>query len=120
MKTMRGLLFFFLLSNISVYGQNFRIGHTSRTLTDSARSNRSVPVEIYYPSDSTGDDVPISSSGNLFPAITFGHGFLMSWSAYQYLWESLVQNGFVVIFPKTETGFSPSHSAFASDLLFTL
>ena len=34
------------------YGQPYQVGHITKTFTDVARSNRSVPVEIYYPAAS--------------------------------------------------------------------
>jgi hypothetical protein len=62
--------------------QPYQIGHLSATFTDTARSSRSVPVEIYYPADITGDNVPFAAalSGKV-PAISFGHGFVMTYDA---------------------------------------
>jgi dienelactone hydrolase len=51
-----------------------------------------------------------------FPHIVFGHGFIMTWSAYQNIWEALVPRGYIVMFPRTEDGLSPSHDDFGLDL----
>jgi predicted esterase len=103
---------------ISCYSQVYPIGHTTATFTDPSRNNRSIPVEIYYPALSAGDNVAMAQ-GN-FGLIAFGHGFVMEWSAYSNVWQNLVPQGFVMIFPKTEGSFSPSHSEFAADLSFSL
>ena len=107
--------FNFLFPQI-LLSQSFSIGHIQKTYTDASRSNRSVSCEIYYPSLTNGDNVPVSSG--VFPVLVFGHGFLMDYSAYDVLWNSLVQQGYIMVFPTTETGFSPSHTNFAGDMSF--
>ena len=102
-----------------VSAQTYAVGHTSITFKDPNRSNRSIPCEIYYPASSAGDNTPVSTDRK-FPSIAFGHGFLMTWDAYKNVWNALVPQGFVVIFPKTEGSASPSHSEFGSDLVFAL
>jgi len=82
---------------------------------DSSRS-RNVETEIYYPANTTGENVPIASGD--FPVIVFGHGFLMSWESYQNFWMELVPNGYVICFPTTEMGISPNHENFGIDLKF--
>ncbi len=105
----------------SVNAQPYQIGHTTITLIDSSRSNRSIPTEIYYPADVAGNNVPVTSSTSAkFPLISFGHGFVMTWDAYQNIWEAVVPEGFIIAFPKTETGISPSHSEFGKDLAFVI
>ena len=106
-----------LLAHVSsnLFAQTFNIGHTSMDFYDNAR-NRNIPTEIYYPSDTNGDNVSISL-GN-FPVIVFGHGFLISWDSYDNYWTSLVPEGYILCFPTTEMGFTPSHQSFADDLIF--
>ena len=105
----------------SVAAQPYQIGHITATFIDSARSNRSVPVEIYYPADVAGDNTAFAASiTGKVPTIAFGHGFVMAWSAYQNIWEAVVPAGYIIVFPKTEGGFSPSHDAFGKDLSFVL
>lgn len=97
--------------------QPFAVGHTTINFTDPAR-NRPVPTEVYYPADVAGDDVAFTQQSITAPIVTFGHGFVMSWDAYANVWEELVANGYVVAFPKTETGFSPNHLELGKDLAF--
>ena len=106
-----------LLAHVSsnIFAQTYHIGHTSTDFYDNAR-NRNITTEIYYPSDTNGDYVPISL-GN-FPVIVFGHGFLMSWDSYDNFWNSLVPEGYILCFPTTEMGFTPNHQFFAEDLSF--
>lgn len=115
-------LIFCLMIGLSpfVYGQNFQIGQVSLSFTDASRSNRSVPVEVYYPADAAGTGVPFTTGVQTVPVVVFGHGFVMSWDAYANIWQSLVPRGYVVAFPRTETGFSPSHLNLGQDLAFTV
>jgi pimeloyl-ACP methyl ester carboxylesterase len=96
--------------------QNYPVGHKQITYTDPSRSNRSIQTEIYYPATSAGDNTPIVSGQ--FPLIVFGHGFMMVWSAYQWMWDSIVPHGYIMAFPRTEGSISPSHSEFGLDLAF--
>ena len=103
------------------FSQPFQIGHTTINFTDYSRSNRVIAAEIYYPSDVAGDNVPMTTSTSVtFPVLSFGHGFVMTWDAYQNYWNFLVPNGYIMIFPKTEGSFSPSHLDFGKDLSFVL
>ncbi len=88
------------------------------TFVDPAR-NRTIPTELYYPASTPGHNVPVAQPpGDGFPAITFGHGYLMVWSAYANIWQALVPRGYVVAFPRTEEGLLPSHLELARDLVF--
>ena len=99
----------------NLFAQTYNIGHTSIDFYDNTR-NRNITTEIYYPSDTNGDNVPISI-GN-FPIIVFGHGFLISWDSYNNFWNSLVPEGYILCFPTTEMGFAPNHQFFGEDLSF--
>ena len=113
------LLAVLLCSNL--FAQPFQIGHTTITLIDTSRNNRSIPTEIYYPADVAGNNVPVTTVNNdKFPVISFGHGFVMTWDAYQNIWDSVVPEGFIIAFPKTETGLSPSHTEFGKDIAFVI
>ena len=97
-----------LMLPVDLLSQTFSMGHTSLSLIDTERGNRNVPVEIYYPADSPGDNVPVSASGSSkFPVLCFGHGYLMSWDSYKYLRDALVPHGFIIAFPKTEGELFP-------------
>lgn len=111
----------FLFSTFGLSAQSFEIGRTTITFIDASRGNRSIASEIYYPANSAGINVPVvSTTSESFPVLSFGHGFLMSWDAYQNIWEALVPQGYIMIFPKTEGGASPSHLEFGKDLAFVI
>ncbi|HRY32569.1 MAG TPA: T9SS type A sorting domain-containing protein [Bacteroidales bacterium] len=115
------LMFLLMLQACMLSAQGYQIGHVAVTFTDSSRNNRSIPVEIYYPADVTGDNVPFTSANSdPFPVLCFGHGFVMTWSAYQNIWSALVPEGFIIVFPRTETGISTSHMDFGLDLAFMI
>jgi dienelactone hydrolase len=103
--------------------QPYQVGHTTITFNDAARTGgfgsgggagRQIQVEIYYPATQAGTDVSVAS--DTFPVVVFGHGFVMAWDAYQNIWDELVPNGYILVFPRTEGGFSPDHNEFALDL----
>ena len=97
MKTNLILLFSVLFYN-NLYAQPFQIGHTTINLIDTSRSNRNIPTEIYYPADVAGNNVSVTLANNgKFPAISFGHGFVMTWDAYQNIWDALVAEGFITV-----------------------
>lgn len=97
-------------------GQNYQVGHKQVTYIDPARNNRSIQTEIYYPANTAGDNVAIASGQ--FPFLVFGHGFVMGWDSYQWLWDSIVPQGYIMLFPRTEGSISPNHSNFGLDLRF--
>ena len=109
------LVVILIICSSNIFAQTYNIGHISTDFYDNAR-NRNITTEIYYPSDTNGDNVSISL-GN-FPIIVFGHGFLMSWDSYDNFWNSLVPQGYILCFPTTEMGFAPNHQFFAEDLSF--
>ena len=112
----RLLLLTSFLATATTLSAQWQIGHTSITFVDPARNNRPVLTDIYYPAETAGDHVPLAAGQ--YPVIQFGHGFVMVWSAYQHFWETLVPQGFILCFPRTEGSFSPSHTEFARDLAF--
>jgi hypothetical protein len=99
-------------------GQNYPVGHLTMNFTDPARSNRTIPAEVYYPALTAGENVPLAYG--TFPVISFGHGFLMGYSAYAYLKDSLVPHAYIIVMVKTEGGISPSHSELGKDLAFII
>ena len=109
------LLAFSLLVAGRVCAQ-FEVGHVSATYIDPTRSDRSIACEVYYPSTSTGDAVPVAEG--TFPFIAFGHGFVMDYTAYQNITDVLVQEGYILIYVETEGGFAPVHADFGLDLAF--
>jgi predicted dienelactone hydrolase len=99
--------------------QSFSAGHASIVLRDSQRSNRKVPVEIFYPAGSgvNGSDT-IKSGNERFPVICFAHGYLLSGTSYAHIRDMLVPEGFIIAFISSRDGLFPSHRAFAEDLRF--
>ena len=110
-----------LMISYNLSSQSFQIGHTSILFVDSSRNNRKIRTEVYYPSDTPGKNAAISESfAGKFPVICFGHGYQMSWNSYNYICDSLVPHGFIIVFPKTERELFPSHMDFAIDIAFVL
>lgn len=124
MKRLFILCVCFYSAVFSLFGQ-FAVGHTTITFNDPSRTGgfgtgggagRQIQTEIYYPSTSNGDNTPVAN-GN-FPIIVFGHGFAMSWDAYQNIWEHYAPKGYILAFPRTEGNLfpAPSHQDFGLDL----
>ncbi|HOK38339.1 MAG TPA: T9SS type A sorting domain-containing protein [Bacteroidales bacterium] len=101
--------------------QTYQVGKTTITFQYPARNNRNIETVIFYPAQTAGTNVPVANG--TFPAIVFGHGFIMADEAlYQYLWDNLVPEGYICLFPKTEGGAppfnTPKHEEFGKDLRF--
>ena len=116
MKILFTFFTIFISFNIHCLAQTYQIGHKQQTFIDESRSNRNITTEIYYPADMSGDNVSIASGQ--FPVLVFGHGFLMTWSAYANIWNDIVPNGYIMVFPTTETSLFPSHTNFGKDIAF--
>ncbi|MBE0652298.1 MAG: dienelactone hydrolase family protein [Bacteroidales bacterium] len=94
-------------------------GHTRVLLSDPDRNNREIPLEVFYPSDTFGIHVKVSDSPfRSHPVVCFAHGYIMKPEAYKNIVEMLVPEGFIVVFPDTETEMFPSHTEFALDIRF--
>lgn len=107
------LLFFSITYS---YAQTYNVGVQTLTYVDSSRSNRSIPVEVHYPATSTGNSTPFAADS--FPFVAFGHGFVMTASAYYPFADTLAVRGYIFAFPTTESSLSPTHADFAKDLIF--
>ncbi|CAM2006872.1 PKD domain-containing protein [Acanthopleuribacter pedis] len=95
-------------------GNGFQIGSSVVTFNNNGRS---IQTDLYYPSASGGSNADMIE-GCGFPVVVFGHGFTIGTNAYDYLFEGLVPAGYIVAMPRTESGFSPSHGRFGSDIAF--
>ncbi len=115
MKKINTLLLFVTIS-VWAFSQTYQIGHRQVIYTDPARNNRQIQTEIYYPANTAGDNVAVANGQ--FPFLVFGHGFVMGWDSYKWMWDSLVPLGYIIAFPRTEGSMSPSHSEFGKDLRF--
>jgi dienelactone hydrolase len=116
MKKSQILLLAILFLSIIVKSQPYQIGHKTQYFYDPDRSDREIWTEIYYPANVAGDNVSLASGE--FPVIVFGHGFVMTWDSYANFWEEFVPKGYILVFPRTEGGMSPSHLSFGLDLAF--
>jgi predicted dienelactone hydrolase len=96
------------------------VGTRSHSYLDSARMNRPVSVLLRYPAVAPGGANAPALTGctDLFPVFSFGHGFTISNTGYDYWTAPLAEQGFIVVLPGTETGLAPSHDRFAADLVF--
>lgn len=112
------ICFVITMCTCSIFAQQYQVGHIQDNFVDPTRSNRNIPVEIYYPALLPGNNVTIANGQ--FPVIVFGHGFSMAWNAYNYFWDSIVPYGYIVVFPTTEGSFAPSHTNFAKDMAFII
>ncbi len=101
----------------------FAIGHLTYTFNDPTRTGgfgsgggpgRQIQTEVYYPATAAGDNTPFVQDS--FPIIVFGHGFVMTWDAYQNIWQELVPKGYIMLFPRTEGNITPNHQDFGLDL----
>lgn len=113
------LLILILFTNSLSSARPFATGNTTVTFVDPSRGNRAIPTAIYYPASTNGTNVPLIA-GQSFPVIAFGHGFVMSVAAYQNIWSALVEQGYIVALPNTETGILPNHTNFGRDLAFVI
>ncbi len=101
--------------SVQLSAQNYQIIEESVNWVDADRNDRSVAVDLYYPSD---DGATIADGQ--FPVISFGHGFSMGTDAYENLKDFLVPLGYIVAMADTETGFAPSHANLGGDLAFII
>ena len=126
--------FFFLSLALLFVGllkaQTFPIGHMSINFKDASRtggyaiagginitgSGRDVGAEVYYPATVAGNNQPVANG--VFPVVVIGHGFVMDWNAYDNIYNRLASTGYIVLLPRTEGSFSPSHGDFGNDLKF--
>ena len=118
------LVYLFIAASSSLFAQ-FSVGHRTITFNDPTRTGgfgsgggagRQIQTEIYYPATTAGNNVAIASGS--FPVIVFGHGFAMSWDAYQNIWEHYAALGYILAFARTEGSLipAPSHNDFGFDL----
>jgi len=111
-------ILFFVFCAKSIFAQPYAIGTQTVTYQDPDRNNRSVQTVIYYPATQAGSNMPFVNGD--FPLLVFGHGFLMTFDAYDLYWLNLVPLGYILAFPRTEESSSPSHENFGRDLSFLI
>jgi len=119
---MRGLITAAILMTCAhVTAQQYLIGHTSAEIRDTDRGSRVIRVEIYYP-ERKGDNGWAGDEGypERFPVICFAHGYVISPDFYVHITETMVPEGYILVFPYSETGMFPSHRALSEDLAFVI
>lgn len=125
------LLFITTITTLNFNAQTFPVGHMSVNFNDASRttagysisggitlpgSGRPVGSEIYYPATTAGNNTSVANGQ--FPVVVIGHGFVMTWDGYDNVYNQLASHGYIVLLPRTEGGFSPTHSEFGADLRF--
>ena len=120
-----------VITGLNFNAQTFPVGHMSVNFNDASRttagysisggitlpgSGRPVGTEIYYPATSAGNNTNVANGQ--FPVVVIGHGFVMTWDSYDNVYNQLASHGYIVLLPRTEGGFSPTHSEFGADLKF--
>jgi len=91
-----------------------------RTVSVARPDGSSFNALFYYPATSAGANAPFDASAAPYPGITFGHGFLTDPALYASTNRHLASHGHFVLATTTQTGFLPSHSAFALDMRYCL
>lgn len=97
-----------ILISVSIY--SYEVENYSDMFVDEERNNREIEVEIFYPVNE-GESTP-------FPVIIFGHGWLMNFNSYDSFTAEMVENGVILVYPRTEEGIIPDHEEFAMDISF--
>lgn len=96
----------------------YNIGHDSLKFKDLKRNDTIVTAELFYPSKTK--DEQISMLEGKFPLIIFANGYQQTYDDYQYIWENLVTNGYIVAFITTQQGLFIDIDAYALDINFLL
>jgi hypothetical protein len=120
MKTKTLIFILLLLVSLILKSQTYMLGYQNMSAHDDSR-DRDISTIVYYPSDVGGETAAISDG--VFPAIIFGHGTAMAdETLYDYIYEALVSEGYIVMFPTTEDDSpplgAPNHEAFGLDLQY--
>ena len=108
------------LFSASLYAQNYPIGHLPAIYLDTARSNRAVSVEIFYPGLTAGDSVACAQSvdGTKFPIIIFAPGQSLNYLNYSFYVHNFVPRGFAMVFLNYDTGVNLNIPDYARDIEF--
>lgn len=88
-------------------------------MIDQERGGRKIPVQVYYPSDSSGVNVPVSEKAHeKYPLLCFAHGYRVDPELYKNIWEATVPAGYIMVLPETGEERFPSHMEYAWDIAF--
>jgi dienelactone hydrolase len=87
-----------------------------RSITVQRSDGTTFPMELFYPADSNGIDVPLASGSTAYPAISFGPGFLQTNSQYFSTLRHLASWGYYAASTESQFGFAPNKPQYAQDL----
>eukprot|EP01083_Nonionella_stella_P256523 879111_1 len=87
----------------------YNISYFTTTIYSTAESNHAVPIDIWYPNITT----PTA------PILVFGHCLFGPPEYYDYLWKTLVPQGYIVAFPIGDR-FSGRETELCADMRTTL
>ena len=123
-RIVRTAFFCFMLAAAAfshALAEPYAIGSTTVSFVDASRGDRVVAVEIYYPADAAGSGVPVGGPAGLeYPVVAFGHGYQLTVDKYDFVWQGLVPEGYIVALPKTGGELFPDHLQFGMDLAFVI
>ena len=101
----------FVLSSIpNPTGNNYTICSWDTIIIDPSRSHHIIPLNIHYP----------CNNSNIYPLMIFGHASQSQNTWYNYIWEILVPQGYIIIMPGSYEYINDSHLLFATDMIYTL
>jgi dienelactone hydrolase len=97
----------------------YSIGQTSLELQDTARGNRKVKFEAYYPVPApVMNETPAGMKAGKFPVICFAHGYQHPGDQYGNLVNILVPAGYIMLNLTTFEGPFPSHRGYSDEVRF--
>ncbi len=97
----------------------YLIGSKRMELRDTARGNRKVTFEVWYPVSNQEQPAPEGEErSERFPVICFAHGYQHPGDRYGNLVEKLVPAGYIMISLTTFEGPFPSHRGYAEEIRF--
>ena len=103
---------------LSSSGQ-YEVGSFSMELRDTARGNRRVTFDAWYPVVSQEHQNEEATERDLkFPVICFAHGYQHPGDRYGNLVEILVPAGYIMLSLTTYEGMFPSHTGYAEEIGF--
>jgi len=82
--------------------------------------NSTFTALLFYPAVSPGQGAPYHGGGAPYPAISFGHGWLITPPHYQSTLEHLATWGYLAIATESNTGLFPNHQLYANDMRYCL
>eukprot|EP01084_Bolivina_argentea_P074711 135505_1 len=99
---------------ISVESQPYLIKEWDTTIINPRYPNSKIPLIIHYP------DISNISSSNNFPLLVFNHGGDCKNTFYNYTWQNLVPQGYIVAMPGDFEHFWDYQHEYAAAQRYTL